>query len=145
MHIDNLDCLGASVRAELEKQITQRKKQAVRQEHCKTKLTSDFDSRLEQQFYYSEILPGIQSKAIIDVELHKKFDLLQKSEYCGLSLPAAHYTPDFLITYRNGQIEAVEVKAKQIRKMQRDYIYRRRLFIELYCRPRGWLFREVIT
>lgn len=145
MHIDNLDCLGPAVRAELEKQMAQRKQQKTRKEHCKTKLESDFDSELEQQFYYSEILPGIQSKAIIDVELHKKFDLLQKSEYCGMTLPAAHYTPDFFITYNNGKVEAVEVKAKQIRKMQRDYIYRRRLFIEIYCRPRGWLFREIIT
>ncbi len=78
------------------------------------------------------------------VERHKRFDLLPASEYCGLRLPAAHYTPDFVIEYTNGQIEAVEVKHKTIRKLQRDYIYRRRLFIEIVARPRGWIFTEYI-
>ena len=51
---------------------------------------------------------------------------------------------DFFITYANGAVKVVEVKAAKIRKLKRDYIYRRRLFIELYARPRGWAFAEYI-
>ncbi|MDY5007942.1 hypothetical protein [Candidatus Allofournierella merdipullorum] len=57
---------------------------------------------------------------------------------------AAHYTPDFVIEYVNGTVEAVEVKSHFTRTAQRDYIYRRRLFIELIARPRGWVFTEYI-
>ena len=67
-----------------------------------------------------------------------------EEEYCGLRLPAAHYTPDFVIEYVSGTVEAVEVKSRFTRTAQRDYIYRRRLFIELIARPRGWVFKEFI-
>lgn len=52
--------------------------------------------------------------------------------------------PDFFVTYTNGLVEAIEVKHAAIRRLQRDYIYRRRLFIELYARPNGWKFTEYI-
>ena len=39
-----------------------------------------------------------------------RFDLLPEKEYCGLKLPAAHYTPDFVLTYADGTVEVVEVK-----------------------------------
>jgi hypothetical protein len=145
MRIDDLSQLGPAVRAELERQIKERQKQNQRKEHCKPKQSDEFDSQLERNFYMTDILPKILSGQVIDVELHKSFELLPKSEYCGLKLPSARYTPDFLITYRNGTIEAVETKSKAIRKLQRDYIYRRRLFIEKYCRPNGWAFREIIA
>lgn len=48
------------------------------------------------------------------------------------------------MTYTNGTVEAVEVKSAAVRKLQRDYIYRRRLFIEKYARPNGWKFTEYI-
>lgn len=145
MHIDDISCLGPAVRKELERQMQERQKQQKRKEHCKPKKTDDFDSNLERMYYMTEVQPKIRTGQIVDVELHKTFELLPKSEYCGLRLPAARYTPDFFITYRNGMIEAVETKSKAIRKLQRDYIYRRRLFIEKYCRPNGWAFREVIV
>ena len=53
-------------------------------------------------------------------------------------------TPDFLIYYKDGTVEAVEVKHEAIRKNQRDYIYRRRLFIDNVARPNGWRFTEYI-
>ena len=55
----------------------------------------------------------------------------------------AHILPR--IEYADGSVEAVEVKSKFTRKQQRDYIYRRRLFIDLVAEPRGWKFTEVIT
>ena len=51
-------------------------------------------------------------------------------------------TPDFVLTYADGTVEIVEVKSKFTRRMQRDYIYRRRLFIDLVAEPRGWKFVE---
>ena len=81
---------------------------------------------------------------IANVERHKQFELLPKSDYCGLRLPAARYTPDFVIEYKNGTVEVVEVKHEAIRALQGSYVYRRRLFIERYARPNGWIFTEYI-
>lgn len=58
---------------------------------------------------------------------------------------AARYTADFVLTYADGTMEVVEVKSKFTRRQQRDYIYRRRLFIDLVAEPRGWRFVEHIT
>lgn len=104
----------------------------------------DPGSKLEQEYYTAFILPLELAGKIKRVELHQRFETLPKSEYCGLKLPAAHYTPDFLIYYTDGTVEAVEVKHEAIRKNQRDYIYRRRLFIDMIARPNGWKFTEYI-
>lgn len=145
MHIDNLNCLGPAVRAELEKQMAQRKQQKTRKEHCKHRLPEGFDSQAEANFYYAEVWPKIHSGQIVDCEVHKTFLLLPPSEYCGLKLHKAEYTPDFVLTYKSGLTEVVEVKSKAIRRLQQSYVYRRRLFIDKYARPQGWTFREVIV
>lgn len=44
-----------------------------------------------------------------------------------------------------GRGEIVEVKSKFVRRMQRDYPVRRRVFLELIARPAGWKFTEIIT
>ena len=54
-------------------------------------------------------------------------------------------TPEFVLTYADGTVEAVEVKSKFVRRQQRDYIHRRRMFIDLVAEPRGWHFIEHIT
>ena len=101
-------------------------------------------SKLEAEYYALFIWPKVLAGQILRVDQHKRFELLPKSEYCGLSLPAAHYTPDFILHYADGTTEAVEVKHEAIRKNQRDYIYRRRLFIDIIARPNGWKFTEYI-
>lgn len=108
------------------------------------KLDDAFESQLERDYYLSEIVPRIRSGEIDTVSLHERYELLPASEYCGIRLPAAHYTPDFVITYADGSVEVVEVKSKQIRRMQGSYVYRRRLFVDKYARPNGWRFVEVI-
>lgn len=108
------------------------------------KLEDAFDSQLEWEYYLAEILPRVRSGEISTVSLHERFELLPASSYCGIRLPAAHYTPDFVVTYADGSVEVVEVKSKQIRRMQGSYVYRRRLFIDKYARPNGWKFTEVI-
>lgn len=107
-------------------------------------LLPDADSELERRYYAAELWPKIMAGLVAQVELHKQFLLYPADTYCGLRLPAAHYTPDFFITYQNGVVEVVEVKSAAVRKLQRDYIYRRRLFIEKYARPNGWKFTEYI-
>lgn len=108
------------------------------------KLEDAFDSQLERDYYLAEILPRVRSGEISTVSLHEQFEILPASSYCGIRLPAAHYTPDFVVTYADGTIEVVEVKSKQIRRMQGSYVYRRRLFIDRYARPNRWKFTEVI-
>lgn len=44
--------------------------------------------------------------------------------------------------FRDGAVVVVEVKSKKIKKLQREYHIRRRLFIEKYCRPSGWKLTE---
>lgn len=107
-------------------------------------LLPEADSELERRYYAAELWPKIMAGLVESWEMHRRFELLPADTYCGLRLPAAHYTPDFLVTYTNGTVEAVEVKHAKIRKLQRDYIYRRRLFIEKYARPNGWKFTEYI-
>ena len=107
-------------------------------------LLPEADSELERRYYAAVLWPKIMDGLVVSVELHKRFTLYPADTYCGLRLPAAHYTPDFFITYQNGTVEAVEVKSAAVRKLQRDYIYRRRLFIERFARPNGWRFTEYI-
>lgn len=100
---------------------------------------SDRGSALEEEYYRAYIWPKELAGTVANVERHKKFELLPKSDYYGLRLPAAHYTPDFVIEYTNGTVEVVEVKHEAIRALQGSYVYRRRLFIEKYARPNGWI------
>lgn len=99
----------------------------------------------ERDYYVHNILPKVASGEIVKVEEQRRFELLPAEEYCGIRLPAAHYTPDFILIHRDGTVEVVEVKSKFTRKAQRDYIYRRRLFIDKYARPGGWIFTEYIV
>lgn len=107
-------------------------------------LLPEADSELERRYYAAVLWPKIMAGLVVSVELHKRFELYPADTYCGLRLPAAHYTPDFFITYQNGTVEVVEVKSAVVRKLQRDYIYRRRLFIERFARKNGWRFTEYI-
>lgn len=109
------------------------------------RLSKTFDSYGEYVYYIGTILPGIQSGEIVSAEPHPKWTLLQEEEYCAVKLPAAHYTADYKLTYEDGRVDVVEIKSKFTRKAQRDYIYRRRLFIDLIAKPKGWGFIEIIT
>lgn len=109
------------------------------------RLGKAFGSRGEYEFYIGVILPGIQAGLITRAAPQVRFDLLPSKEFCGLRLPAAHYTCDYLLEYADGTVEVVEIKSKFTRRAQRDYIYRRRLFVDLIAEPRGWKFREIIT
>lgn len=136
----NIADLGPAARAQALKKL----QELEREKKSRPKLPKQEGSQLEAEYYTAFILPKIAAGLVAEVETHKRFELLPKEEYCGLSLPAAHYTPDFIITYKTGAVEVVEVKHEAIRRNQRDYIYRRRLFIDRYARPNGWVFTEYI-
>ena len=53
------------------------------------------------------------------------------------------YTGTVLPKMARGEI--VEIKSKFVRRMQRDYHVRRRVFLEQIARPAGWKFTEIIT
>lgn len=105
----------------------------------------EFDSRGEYDYYMGIVLPKVQSGEVVKVELHRRFTMLPEKEYGNVKLPAAHYTPDFVLTYADGTVEVVEVKSKFTRRQQRDYIHRRRMFIDLVAEPQHWRFIEHIT
>lgn len=145
----NIERLGPAAREQVLKELARRERQANverrRQRAAIEKIPHDGQgSRLEEEYYRAYIWPKELAGQVAKVERHRRFELLPPAEYCGLRLPAAHYTPDFVIEYVNGTVEAVEVKSHFTRTAQRDYIYRRRLFIELIARPKGWIFTEFI-
>lgn len=109
------------------------------------KLEKAFESQGEYDFYIGTVLPGIQSGRIIKATPHVAFPLLPAKDFCAVHLPAARYTADYVLEYADGMVEVVEIKSKFTRRAQRDYIYRRRLFVDLIAEPRGYVFREIIT
>lgn len=148
----NLEDLPPRYRAQAEAQIAGRKNKKPPAEQSLAeaaeaagKLGKAFGSRGEYEFYIGEIVPGIQAGRICRATPQVRFDLLPAKEFCGMKLPAAHYTCDYMIEYTNGTVEVVEVKSKFTRRAQRDYIYRRRLFVDLIAEPKGWRFREIVT
>lgn len=106
---------------------------------------SEFDSRGEYEYYVGTILPKMKTGEVVKCEKHPAFLLYPKGEYGALKLHEIRYTADFRLEYADGAVEIVEVKSKFVRRMQRDYPVRRRVFIEQIARPAGWKFTEVIT
>lgn len=148
----SLEDLPPRYRAQAEAQIAGRKNKKAPAEQTLAeaaaaagKLGKAFGSRGEYEFYMGVILPGVRTGLITRATPQVRFDLLPAKEFCGMKLPAAHYTCDYMIEYADGTVEVVEIKCKFTRRAQRDYIYRRRLFLDLIAEPRGWKFREIIT
>lgn len=105
----------------------------------------DFDSRGEFEYFAGVIAPKAARGEIVSWEAHPAFVLFPQGEYCGIKLRSVRYTADFRLNYADGTVEIVEVKSKFVRRMQRDYPVRRRVFLETVARPAGWKFTEIIT
>ncbi len=140
-----LEDLPLKYREQVERQIEARSHPAKMKLHLADTGGLSFDSRGEQEYYIGHVMPLMRAGKIIKVTLHVAFLLLPEKVYGAIKLPRAEYTPDFLIEYADGTVEVVEIKSKFTRKQQRDYIYRRRLFIDLIAEPKGWRFTEIIT
>ena len=147
----DIERLGPAAQAQVMAELARRERQASAERRrqaaaakCQCPGGAEQGSRLEEEYYRTCIWPKELAGQVARVERHRRFELLPPADYCGIHLPAAHYTPDFVIEYVNGMVEVVEVKSRFTRAAQRDYIYRRRLFIERIARPRGWIFTEYI-
>ena len=121
-----LDDLPPRYRAQAEKQLAQRRcggKAAPASLEAAVNAAKstghEFDSRGEYDYYMGTVLPKVQSGEVVKVELHRRFTMLPEKEYGNVKLPAAHYTPDFVLTYADGTVEVVEVKSKFTRRQQR--------------------------
>ena len=148
MHMDLKD-LPPRYRAQAEQQLAGRtgKKpdtlaEAVKQAKA---VGREFDSRGEYEFYTGTVLPKMARGEIVDCQMHPCFSLFPAGEYGPLKLRPVQYTADFRLQYADGTVEIVEVKSKFVRRMQRDYPVRRRVFLEQIARPAGWRFTEIIT
>lgn len=142
-----LEDLPPRYRAQAELQILQRKSGKQTQKRAENGKNRDGNAEnrkpeSEKRYYREVILPKVACGLVVKVQEQIVFELLPERAYCGLKLPKARYKPDFVLTYADGTVEIVEVKSKFTRRMQRDYIYRRRLFIDLVAEPRGWKFTE---
>ena len=125
-----LDDLPPRYRAQAEQQLAARKRraadplaEAVKQAKAAGR---DFDSRGEYEFYTGIVLPKMARGEIVECEQHPAFPLFPAGEYGTMKL-------------------IVEIKSKFVRRMQRDYPVRRRVFLEQIARPAGWKFTEIIT
>lgn len=105
----------------------------------------EFDSRGEYEFYIGTVAPKAARGEIVEWEAHPSFPLFPAGQYGALKLRPVRYTADFRLVYADGTVEIVEIKSKFVRRMQRDYAVRRRIFLELVARPAGWKFTEIIT
>ncbi len=142
-----LEDLPPRYRAQAELQILQRKSGKQTQKRAENGKNRDGNAEnrkpeSEKRYYRDVILPKVACGLVVKVQEQIAFELLPEKAYCGLKLPKARYKPDFVLTYADGTVEIVEVKSRFTRRMQRDYIYRRRLFIDLVAEPRGWKFTE---
>lgn len=142
-----LEDLPPRYRAQAEMQILQRKSGKQTQKRAENGKNRDGNAEnrkpeSEKRYYREVILPKVACGLVVKVQEQIVFELLPEKAYCGLKLPKARYKPDFVLTYADGTVEIVEVKSRFTRRMQRDYIYRRRLFIDLVAEPRGWKFTE---
>jgi len=142
-----LDDLPPRYRAQAEAQIMRRPPGGDMAAAVKAagKAGREFESRGEYEYYLQVILPGLQSGKITRATPHVAFALLDAKEYGNVKLPAARYTADYVLEYSTGEVEVVEIKSKFTRRAQRDYIYRRRLFIDKWAEPNGWKFTEIVT
>lgn len=144
-----LDDLPPRYRAQAERQLARSEKKRADPllEAVKTAKTigRDFESRGEYEFYIGTVAPKLARGEIVEWEAHPCFPLFPAGEYGGIKLRPVRYTADFRLVYADGTVEIVEIKSKFVRRMQRDYAVRRRIFLELVARPAGWRFTEIIT
>lgn len=105
----------------------------------------EFDSLGEYEYYIGTVAPKVARGEIVEWEAHPCFPLFPAGQYGALKLRPVQYTADFRLVYADGTVEIVEIKSKFVRRMQRDYALRRRVFLEQVARPAGWKFTEIIT
>lgn len=145
MRVENLNELPPAFRARVEAALAKQNGERAGRQRVAAPPAPEFESELEAKYYLAFIAPRVHSGEVAGCEAHQTFELMPAAEYCGIRLPKIEYTPDFVLTLADGSVEVVEVKSKAVRRLQKGYTYRRRLFIETWARPRGWTFTEYIS
>lgn len=107
------------------------------------KKKSEFDSYAEELFYEQDIRPLMLVKIVMQCQIHREFEILPEIRLGKVICKAKRYTPDFILEYADGRTEVIEIKGKKIKRLQRDYELRKHLFIERFCIPNHWEFRQV--
>lgn len=120
------------------------KKQPKRDKKSIPKPKKVFESENEENYYNSYVYPMMLAGEITDCTLHKTFEITPVIHHNGKKYPAYVYTPDFILTFKDGRVRIIEIKGSTVKGLQRDYHLRRSLFIEKHCIPNGWLFEEII-
>lgn len=100
----------------------------------------DFDSLAEENFYCYYIRPRIATGQIQRCEIHKSFIIIEADPKHNLK--AKKFTPDFILYDKGGDVRVIEMKGSVVKRLQRDYQLRKHLFIEKYCVPNQWEYRE---
>jgi hypothetical protein len=143
-----LEDLPPKYRAQVERKMAQAEREKTAKGEALARPCAhgkQFDSRGEYEYYMGTVLPKMAAGEVVSCEQHPAFPLFPAGEYDGLKLRPVRYTADFRLEHSDGTVEIVEVKSKFVRRMQRDYPVRRRVFLELVARPAGWKFTEIIT
>lgn len=87
-----------------------------------------FDSKLEAEYYRDMLLPLMES-GDVHVEVQPQFEILRGSTDEWYKFSPVHYTPDFLLTYKDGRREAIDVKGMP---PTADFVLRRKMFHHRY-------------
>lgn len=93
----NIERLGPAAREQVLKELARRERQANAERRRQRAATEKIPpggqgSRLEEEYYLACIWPKELAGQVARVERHRRFELLPPAEYCGLRLPAAHYS-----------------------------------------------------
>lgn len=94
-----------------------------------------FDSKREAQ-YYNDLKLLQRVGVVVEVKLQPKFELQPGFKHRGRKILPITYTADFLVTYKDGRVEVVDVKGMKTQQ------YQLRKKMLLYRYP-DILFREV--
>lgn len=104
-----------------------------------------FDSRMEAN-YYLELKLMLNKKQIVSFKRQPHFELAPAGKTSwGQQYTKVVYTPDFLVEYPDGHVEAVEVKGREteafgVRKRLFYYLYPNiMLKIITYSTSYGWI------
>ena len=69
-----------------------------------------FDSKSELRFYETTLLPLVLAKEIINLSFHNVYELQPKFEKNGRKFSAIKYEADFVVQYKDGSEEIIDVK-----------------------------------
>lgn len=98
----------------------------------------EFDSK-DESLYYVALKEMVANNEIRGFELQPKYTLIPSFKKDGKSYRAITYSPDFLITHLNGNLEAIDIKGFSTQQGE----MRLKLFNYSYTTKLTWLARNL--